>query len=289
MCKISVLITDYKQPEFTKYCIKSVRNASFKDLQILLKDNSKDNIGLAASSNRLAANAKGEWLFFLNNDTLVTTDIFDKLLKSKCDIVGCRMFDYQGKTELSSMISLDRFGCPAGNTGSAFYPDGAIFIKRKVFEELGGFDEKLFLYGEDRDLCWRGLLAGYSVGYCPSAVFYHNTHSVGPTNYFQRYHSEKNVIRTMLKNYTTKSLLKILPQYVFWSILELGYVGLTKPIALFKSYLPAYWWNIKNLPDTIKQRKYVMHRISDKDLPFSKKIGKLWVLKNGGVKWRKRF
>lgn len=286
--KISVLITDYKQPEFTKYCIKSVNNATFKDLEILTRDNSNENIGLAASSNLLAKHAKGEWLFFLNNDTLVKRNIFEYLLRTPFDIVGCRMFDYQGKNDLCSEMSLDRFGCPAARTGPVFYPDGAIFIKRKVFEELGGFDERLFLYGEDRDLCWRGLLAGYSVGINPYAVFYHNTHSVGPTNYFQRYHSEKNIIRTMLKNYTKKSLLKILPQYLFWSILELGFVALTKPKAIFKSYLPAYLWNIVNLPDTLRQRKFVIHRVPDKNLPFSKRIGKLWVLKNGGVKWRKR-
>jgi GT2 family glycosyltransferase len=285
--KISVLITDYRQPEFTKICIESIRKASFKDLEILTRDNSNHNIGLAASSNILAKQAKGEWLFFLNNDTIVKRNIFEELLKSKCDIVGCRMFDYQGKVELCSMVSLDRFGCPAGTTGMGFYPDGAIFIKRKVFEELGGFDEKLFLYGEDRDLCWRGLLSGYTVGLSPSAVFFHNTHSVGPTNYFQRYHSEKNVIRSMLKNYTVKSLVKILPQYLFWSILELGFILLTKPMAIFKSYLPAYWWNIKNLKDTFRLRKTVVHKIADKDLPFSKVIGKLFVLQNMGVSWRK--
>lgn len=287
--KISVLITDYKQPEYTKACIKSVRMASFKDLEILTRDNTNNNIGLAASSNILAKKAKGEYFFFLNNDTIVKHNIFESLLKSKADIVGCRMFDYAGKEELDADLSLDKFGFPAGRTGPMFYPDGAIFIKRSIFEELGGFDEKLFLYGEDRDLCWRCWLAGYRVDISPSAVFYHNTHSVGPTTYFQRYHSEKNVIRTMLKCYTSKTLLYIIPQYVFWSILEIGYVLLTRPLAIFKSYIPAYWWNLCNLKDTIQERSKIIHKIADKDLPFSKKIGKLYVLQNmGGIKWRKR-
>jgi GT2 family glycosyltransferase len=251
-------------------------------------DNSENNIGLAASSNHLASIAKGEYLFFLNNDTKVRRDIFERLLSSNFDITGCRMFDYSGKQELDSAISLDRFGCPAGRTGKMFYPDGAIFIRRKVFEEIGGFDEKLFLYGEDRDLCWRGMLAGYSMGHQPIAVFYHNSGSVNGTNYYQRYHSEKNIIRTMLKNYSIKSLAKILPQYGFWSLLELMAMAILKPKAIWKSYFPAYWWNIINLIDTIKQRKRIIRRIPDSDLPFSKEIGKLWVLKNMGVpKWRR--
>jgi GT2 family glycosyltransferase len=285
--RISILITDFRQPIFTKLCIQSIKNARYKDIEILTRDNSNDNIGLAASSNLLAKKAKGEYLFFLNNDTIVKTDIFDRLLESKFDIVGCRMFDYQGRVELSSKVSLDRFGCPAGETGPIFYPDGAIFIRRKVFEEIGGFDEKLFLYGEDRDLCWRALLAGYTVGYNHNAVFYHNTKSVGCTNYYQRYHAEKNYIRSMLKNYTGRRLLRILPEYIFWSVLELGLIVFIKPMAIFKSYFPAYWWNIKNLKDTLKQRRYVIHKIADKELPFSNKVGKFYVLQTGVPKWRK--
>ena len=286
MPKISVLITDYKQPLFTKFCINSVRNARFKDIEILTRDNSKRNIGLAASSNKLAKQAKGEYLFFLNNDTLIKHNIFNELLKSTFDITGCRMFDYSGKEELDSALSLDKFGCPAGKTGPTFYPDGAIFIKRKIFEELGGFDEKLFLFGEDRDLCWRALLAGYTVGCWPSAVFYHNSHSVCDTTYVRRFHSEKNIIRSMLKNYTNKELSKILPQYAFWSLLELGLVLFTNPKAIFKSYIPAYWWNIKHLKDTFKKKKKIIRRTNH--LPFSKEIGKLYVLKTKGVpKWAK--
>ena len=287
MPKISVLITDYKQPEYTKSCVESVNRTTFKDKEIFVRDNSKDNIGLAASSNRLAMRANGEYFFFLNNDTLVKRNIFEELMKSNFDITGCKMYDYSGKIELDSALSLDRFGCPAGKTGPTFYPDGAILIKRKVFEELGGFDEKLFLFGEDRDLCWRALLAGYTVGCQLTAVFYHNTHSVNGTSYARRFHSEKNIIRSMLKNYTWKTLVKILPQYFFWSVLELSLIALIKPMAIIKSYLPAYWWNIKNFRNTLYRKKLIIRRIADKDLPFSKVIGKLYVLLNGGIKWQR--
>jgi len=288
MVKISVLITDYKNPLLTKLCVESLKLTTFKDKEVLVRSDSKYNIGLAASSNLLAKRAKGEYLFFLNNDTLVKRDIFERLLKSPYDLTGCRMYDYRGKIELDSALSLDRFGCPAGKTGKVFYCDGAIFIKKTVFDEIGGFDEKLFLYGEDRDLFWRGHLAGYRVGYCPSAVFYHNSDSVNSTGYARRYHSEKNIIRTMLKNYTLASLARFLPQYALWSALELILIVFTNPKAIAKSYLRAYWWNIKNLKDTIEKRMRVIHRIPDSKLPFSNKIGKLNTLFTKGIpKWRK--
>jgi GT2 family glycosyltransferase len=249
-----------------------------------------ENVGLARASNIGAKNSTGDYLCFLNNDTMVDPFIFKHLLNDIKDnaVMGARMFNYDGTKELDSAISLDRFGCPAGKTGPMFYPDGLIFIKRNVFEQIGGFDEKLFLYGEDRDLCWRVHLIGYGVTYSSNSHFCHNSRSVCGTNYFQRKISERNVIRSMLKNYSIGYLFRRLPQYVFWSILEIGYMLFCNPKAILHCYIPAYWWNIVNFKDTMKERKRVQKSriIKDKDLPFSKVIGKLWVLKNMGVpKW----
>lgn len=261
-----------------------MNNTSFKDKEILVWDNSKNNIGMGSAHNRLANKAKGDYLFFLNNDTLVKTDIFESLLKSPYDISGCRRFNYSGSKELIGGFSIDKFGFPSGRTGKVFYPDGAMFMNRKVFDILEGFDEKTFLYGEDRDFCWRSWLLGYKVGICNSAIFYHSTHSaLGKVNYTRRYHSEKNTIRYMLKNYTLKSLVRILPEYAFWALLELSLMVLTNPVSIFKAYLPAYWWNIKNFKDTMNERSKVIHLVPDNKLPFSKEIGKFYVLKTQGV------
>ena len=280
---ISIIIVDFRAPEFTRRCIDSVKRTTYKDKEIILIDNTDNNIGLAAAQNKGTRQAKGDYYFFLNNDTLVKEDIFERLLESKSEVVGCKMFNYKGNKVLDSGISLDRFGCPAGTTGPVFYPDGAIFIKRKVFEEIGGFDEKLFLYGEDRDLCWRVWLANYSVSINNRAIFYHNSSCVDRTNFFRRYHSEKNIIRSILKNYMIWNLPGILLQYAFWSILELGLIAFINPQTIWKSYLPAYWWNIVNLKDTLAERKKVIHKIPDYSIPFSKEIGKLNTLLKKGV------
>lgn len=285
--KISVIVVDFRNPEYTKRCLESLYKTTYKNKEIILIDNSYDNIGLAAAQNKGVKLAKGDYLFFLNNDTLVKPDIFERLLESKSDVTGCRMFDYTGEKELNSVISVDRFGCPAGKTGPMFYPDGAIFIKRSVFEEIGGFDEKLFLYGEDRDLCWRIWLASYTVGYNSNATFFHNSSCVADTNFFRRKTSEKCILRSILKNYSLKNLPWILIQYIFWSMLEISLILFTKPQAIWRCYLPAYWWNIINLKDTIKTRKKVIHRIPDNKIPFSKVIGKLYVLRTQGIpKWK---
>ena len=286
---ISVIVVNYKNPEYTKRCLDSLYATSYQDKEIIVIDNTYNNIGLAAAQNKGARQAKGEYLFFLNNDTLVKEDIFEQLLTlyRRPDVLGCRMFNYDGTKELDSALSVDRFGCPAGKTGRMFYPDGAIFIRKSIFDEIGGFDEKLFLYGEDRDLLWRVHLAGYTVGYCANAVFFHNSACVTDTNYFRRKISERNIIRSIIKNYSLKNLPWILIQYSFWSILEIGLILFTNPKAIWKSYLPAYWWNIVNFRDTIRARKKVIRRVTDKEIPFSKVIGKLFVLRNFGIpKWQ---
>ena len=314
---VSVIVVNCNGKKYLRNCLDSLYEADGEKEIIVIDNGSTDgsrrflydeqvfgkirffdyylNEGLAKASNKGASFAKGEYLFFLNNDTMVEPNIFTELLKIKTSIVGCRMFDYRGIRELDSKLVVDRFGYPAGKGKRIFYPDGAIFIKKSVFDELGGFDEKLFLYGEDRDLCWRALLMGFPCGYSDSAVFYHNTTSVNDnkrnksfdTNYFRRKLSEKNTIRSMLKNYSFVSLFKILPQYLFWSILELTLLMFIDPKAIWKSYLPAYWWNILNLKDTVKERRKIQKTrlISDKTIReiMSKKIGKLFVLQTFGL------
>ncbi len=46
-------------------------------------------------------------------------------------------------------------------------------LRREAFDELGGFDESYFMYGEDVDLCWRAHMAGWGVAYVPSASVTH--------------------------------------------------------------------------------------------------------------------
>ena len=50
---------------------------------------------------------------------------------------------------------------------------GAMIIRKNIFSELGGFDEKYFMYYEDADLCLRAAKKGYKVIYYPF-IFYHN-------------------------------------------------------------------------------------------------------------------
>lgn len=63
---------------------------------------------------------------------------------------------------------------------------GFLMLRRSMLEELGGFDEGFFLYGEDIDLCYRAWRAGWSCWYVPAATVEHEHQAVTDRRLFTR-------------------------------------------------------------------------------------------------------
>jgi GT2 family glycosyltransferase len=63
---------------------------------------------------------------------------------------------------------------------------GFLMLRRALLDELGGFDEGFFLYGEDIDLCYRAWRAGWSVWYVPEAVVEHEHQAVTDRRFLTR-------------------------------------------------------------------------------------------------------
>ena len=58
--------------------------------------------------------------------------------------------------------------------GRIDWVSGAFFmVRRNVLQDVGGFDERYFMFAEDMDLCWRIAAAGHQVGFDPEAVVTH--------------------------------------------------------------------------------------------------------------------
>ncbi len=85
-------------------------------------------------------------------------------------------------------------------TGYTSWSSGAAFaIRRPIYEELGGFDNKIFMYAEDVDLSWRIRAKGYKLKYCPKVTIMHYAYAsageVKPTQYLN------SVINNLLLRY----------------------------------------------------------------------------------------
>ena len=190
-------------------------------------------------------------------------------------MLACRQFSYDGSELLNEGVGYGVLGHPYGRR--AFYADGAsLFIRKELFEHLGGFDEHHFIFAEDADLCWRAWLVGSKVACVKDAIVYHEgggTLQGGggeredyATSVFRRYQGERNTLRNLIKNYSLPVLAITLPVYLVISLSEcLLFIALRRFDVAKGGYLKAWWHTFVNLGDTMKYRRVVQskRRVSD--------------------------
>ena len=151
------------------------------------------NFGYAKGNNLAFKKANGEYILFLNpdaklyhGDLLEVLNLFDD---EKVGVVGGRIISLDGKKELSCgkfynpfntlMLALGlenviglRFS-PEREKKVDFVSGGFMFVRRKVFESINGFDENYFMYIEDSDLCYQVRKRGFVVKFSPKATIQH--------------------------------------------------------------------------------------------------------------------
>ncbi|MEN2738046.1 glycosyltransferase [Microbacterium sp. X-17] len=191
---------------------------------------SKENLGFTGGSNLGAARARGEFVAFLNNDSRPDTDWIREAVKvfhsagqvaavaskvlswdgSEIDFVGGQLtwfgMGYKGHDNESASDKYDKPRDLLYGTGSA------LFVRAEIFREVGGFDERLFMFYDDVDLGWRLNLLGYRVRFAPSSVVFHKHH--GSMRSFgqhrERYLLERNALVLLYKNLDDENLGRFL-------------------------------------------------------------------------------
>lgn len=144
----------------------------------------KDNVGFAKANNQGVREAVGEFVCILNPDTVVSEDTFAKLLnftktKSNIGAIGCKLIDGSGaylpeskrNVPVVKVAMQKLFGNSTNYYASHLNKEdigkidvlvGAfMFLKRDVYNQVKGFDEDYFMYGEDIDLSYKLLQSGY--------------------------------------------------------------------------------------------------------------------------------
>ncbi len=185
------------------------------------------NPGFAAACNLGASRASGELLLFLNPDNVVESGFreaielpltegrgwaaWQGLVTYEC---GARINTLGGVVHFTGIAWAGGAGSPRSETPAdpveITFPSGAcLAIRRKVWNELGGFSEPYFLYHEDADLGLRLHLAGHSVGIEPRAVSDHDyDFDKGPAKW--RY-LERNRWATIIRTYPGGLLALVMP------------------------------------------------------------------------------
>lgn len=197
----SCLASIYKHVKSITFEIIVVDNASrdgtvemiqkeFPQVQIIKND---QNLGFSKGSNIGAKRAKGSTLVFLNSDIELLDDNFDKTIElfvksPALGAVGGSLLHPDGTQQRSFSSFYNLFHVATMLVGGDkielrhkysvlkqvdWVSGGFLFIKKKIFDELRGFDENFFMYVEDMEFCYRLYKHGYTVVFNPQLKAMH--------------------------------------------------------------------------------------------------------------------
>lgn len=210
---------------------------AFPDIELI---RSSENIGFAGANNAVANTITSEWMLLLNPDTETHDRAVENLLTfarkhPEAGIVGGRTVFPDGSLNIASCwnrmtvwsLFCSAFGLSRLFRESLFFnPEGIggwrrdsvrqvdivvgcfLLIRTKLWNELGGFQTRYFMYGEESDLCLRAALLGYKPMVTPDAQI---MHLVG-ASMAKREDKVVKVIRskaTLIRDHWSKSLIPV--------------------------------------------------------------------------------
>ena len=166
--KINVYVVDNGSTDHTVeklYQTKEKMQGQLGEFQVI---ESKENLGFGRGNNLGFSKGNSDLVCFFNMDTEVLPDTLTELANaaqhSDADVAlwELRQFPYE-HPKLYDAVTME-----------GLWSSGAAFaMRREVYQKLGGFDEKIFMYAEDVDLSWRLRSFGYKIHYVPRAVIMH--------------------------------------------------------------------------------------------------------------------
>ena len=183
------------------------------------------NLGFGAACNRGAAMARTEFVFFLNPDATLENGCVAALvqtLEGRLDASAANpcIRSTRGRIEFkyrSALLPRHAWRArtpPADVCEMPALTGGALFVRRNAFEQVGGFDEAIFLYHEDDDLSIRLRKEVGPLLYVPQAVVNHQAgHSSGRSAkvaFHKAYHKGQSRVYAMQKHGVPSAKLKCL-------------------------------------------------------------------------------
>ncbi|MEZ0346574.1 MAG: glycosyltransferase family 2 protein [Infirmifilum sp.] len=248
------------------------------------------NIGASASHNigALASDPSAKYLVFMDNDVIVSSNALRMLVEAMeknpfMGVVQAKVISRSNEGKMDHMsLGLDVAGTWVTTYGQSaelfsrpleiFLASSAMMITRRdLYFEALGFDDTYFIYDDDTDYSWRVRLLGYSVGYEPSAVVYHEDKFENRLRYDKLYFGFKNRLLNIFKNLEAENMVfsvvfTLYLGYINIVLLSLGLKG-KEALAYFKASI-----NILNtLPTRLLHRKIIQRRRKVPDRIFFEK------------------
>jgi GT2 family glycosyltransferase len=225
--KLSTIIVNWNVKELLNRCLNSVFSGfECREFEVIVVDNASqdesvemirrkfpqvkliinnENSGFAKACNQGTKIAQGKYLFFLNPDSEVANNTFDRIINfmeshPEVGVGGCYLYypdqriqtSFYRFTSLTTLLGrallLYSFLPKNSLTAPLFFEHfrenkpiervcgGAMVVRREALNEVGLFDESFFLYYEDEDLCYRMKQKGWKIASIPNTkiIHYHN-------------------------------------------------------------------------------------------------------------------
>ncbi len=303
---VSFIVINWNGGAFLVDCLSSIRKQSYSPAEILVVDNGSTdhsreiltenpdvttilndtNRGFGPANNQALALANGEFIAFVNNDTVLDSGWLEQMMNAmlRDDRTGM----CAGKTlSYSQPGIIDNTGhllyWDGVNRGrgrmqedhgqfdsmrDAFFPSGcACLFRASALQQVGTFDEEFYLYGDDTELGLRARLAGWDCAFAPGAVAYHRySASSAPYHPMKFFFVERNRFWVAVK-YFPIELLMLNPlfssiRWLFHLMALFSGKGVSgefarreSPIQLFKLWMKAQVSGWKGIPRFWRKRR----------------------------------
>ncbi|MGQ9666559.1 MAG: glycosyltransferase family 2 protein [Anaerolineae bacterium] len=247
---VSVIIPNWNGAALLPACLDSLRAQTYRRLEIIVVDNAStdesvalvrerypevrlvvlsENRGLTGGVNAGIRSATGGIIALLNNDAEAEPGWVAALVETleahpEAGSAASKMLLHDRRDVLNSAGDTYRLEGIPGNRGvwerdvGQYDRDievfgacgGAAAYRRAMLEEIGLFDEELFMYCEDVDLAWRAQIAGYHCVFAPQARVYHRLSATGGGP-LASFYTGRNTLLVIAKDYPPALLQRYWP------------------------------------------------------------------------------
>ena len=285
---VSIITVNYNESLVTMEFLESVRKLSYSNVEVIVVDNaspnddpdaiktafpeiqlikSYENLGFAGGNNLGVKQSKGEFLLFVNNDTIVPEHFLEPLVETLQNDLNIGMvspkikfhwdptlIQYAGYTPMNKWtIRNSSIGYHQKDDGTFDIPKetqsihgAAMMVPRRVVDAVGMMTEIYFLYYEEHD--WAEMIkrAGYKIFYQPKSYILHKESvSTGKFSPLKTYYISRNRILFARRNFKPFSLFISL---VFQALISIPKNLLKFTIKREFEHLKAFWravsWNL---------------------------------------------
>ena len=292
--EVSIVVVTWNGRQYLDACLRAAGAQQGVSAEIIVVDNGStdgsaefvrttfphvrvialtENRGFAGGNNVGAHEARGEYVAFLNNDTvadvnwlralragidrtdgfaLTTSRIVYMHDPSVIDSAGDGMLRCGGAFKRHHGEAADR----AGTTTEVFGVCGAACLMPKaVFDELGGFDDQFFASHEDVDLSYRARLRGYRCRYVSDAIVrHHGSATLGTVSARAVFQGQRNLEWVYLKNTPAWLLVRTLPGHLLYILVAAAHFA---RMGLLMTFVRAKVAAIVGLPAVSRKRLFV--------------------------------